>query len=46
MPARTMSTRDFDLVKVAYARDQSEAEFLHLMDELVGHVAKQWDKES
>jgi hypothetical protein len=28
MTARTRSTTDNDLVKVAYARDQSEAEFL------------------
>ena len=28
MPAHTPSTTDNDLVKVAYARDQSEAEFL------------------
>ena len=28
MPTRTRSTTDNDLVKVAYARDQSEAEFL------------------
>ena len=42
MPARTMSTGDFDLVKVAYARDQSEAEFLQglLRDADVGSVVR------
>ena len=42
MPARTMSTRDGDLVKVAYAHDQTEAEFLQrlLRDADVGSVVR------
>ena len=42
MTARTMSTRDIDLVKVAYARDQSESEFLQglLRDAEVGSVVR------
>ena len=42
MTARTMSTGDIDLVKVAFARDQSEAEFLQglLRDADVGSVVR------
>ena len=42
MTGRTRSTRDSDLVKVAYANDQSEAEFLQglLRDADVGSVLR------
>ena len=42
MTARTPSTRGNDLVKVAYARDESEAEFLQnlLRDADVGSVVR------
>jgi hypothetical protein len=42
MTARTRSTANNDLVKVAYARDQSEAEFLQglLRDADVGSVVR------
>jgi hypothetical protein len=42
MTGRTQSTRDSDLVKVAYANDQSEAEFLQglLRDADVGSVVR------
>ena len=42
MTARTRSTRDSDLVKVAYAHDQTEAEFLQglLHDADVGSVVR------
>jgi hypothetical protein len=42
MTARSRSTRDNDLVKIAYARDQSEAEFLQglLRDADVGSVVR------
>jgi hypothetical protein len=42
MTVRTRSTRDSDLVKVAYAHDQTEAEFLQglLRDADVGSVVR------
>ena len=42
MTERTQSTRDNDLVKVAYANDQAEAEFLQglLRDAEVGSVLR------